>query len=59
MGRAGDQRRGVGKGVLHERLRWEYRDNPIPGGQVYSMALRDGKDVAAMFGSGEPPHWNC
>ena len=38
---------------------WEYRDNPIPGGQVYSMALRGGKDVAAVFGSDEPPHWNC
>ena len=38
---------------------WEYRDNPIPDGQVYSMALRDGKDVAALFGSDQPPHWNC
>ena len=38
---------------------WEYRDNPIGGGQVYSTALRDGKDVAALFGSDEPPHWNC
>ena len=38
---------------------WEYRDNPIPDGSVYSTALRDGKDVAALFGSDEPPHWNC
>jgi predicted enzyme related to lactoylglutathione lyase len=38
---------------------WEYDDNPIPGGQVYSMAKRDGKVVAALFGSEQPPHWNC
>jgi hypothetical protein len=23
------------------------------------MAKRDGKQVAAPFGSAEPPHWNC
>ena len=38
---------------------WEYRDNPIPDGSVYSTALRDGKDVAALFASEQPPHWNC
>jgi predicted enzyme related to lactoylglutathione lyase len=38
---------------------WEYRDTPIPDGSVYSTALRDGKDVAALFGSDQPPHWNC
>jgi uncharacterized protein len=39
---------------------WEYRDNPIPDGSVYSTALLGGKDVAALFQSGEqPPHWNC
>jgi uncharacterized protein len=38
---------------------WEYRDNPVPGGSVYSTALRDGKDVAALFTSDQPPHWNC
>jgi len=38
---------------------WDYDDNPIPGGQVYSMAKRDGKSVAALFGSEQPPHWNC
>jgi uncharacterized protein len=26
---------------------------------VYSTALRDGKDVAALFVSDQPPHWNC
>jgi uncharacterized protein len=38
---------------------WEYDDRPIPDGGVYSMALRDGREVAALFGSTEPPHWNC
>jgi predicted enzyme related to lactoylglutathione lyase len=38
---------------------WEYDDNPIGEGQVYSMARRDGKDVAALFSSDQPPHWNC
>jgi predicted enzyme related to lactoylglutathione lyase len=39
---------------------WEYRDNPIPDGSVYSMALRDGKEVAALFTeTSQPPHWNC
>ena len=38
---------------------WDYEDNPIGDGQVYSMARRDGKVVAALFGSDQPPHWNC
>jgi predicted enzyme related to lactoylglutathione lyase len=39
---------------------WDYEDNPIGDGQVYSMALRDGKHVAALFSSSDqPPHWNC
>jgi uncharacterized protein len=38
---------------------WDYRDDMIEGGQVYSTVQRDGKDVAALFTSGEPPHWNC
>src|SRR5215210_3888022 len=38
---------------------WEYDDSPIGDGQVYSMAQRDGKYVAALFGSDQPPHWNC
>ena len=28
-------------------------------GEVYSMASRDGKVVAALFKSVQPPHWNC
>jgi predicted enzyme related to lactoylglutathione lyase len=38
---------------------WEYDDRPVPDGGVYSMARRDGKDVAAVFGADQPPHWNC
>ena len=38
---------------------WDYDDMPIGEVQVYSMARRDGKQVAALFSSDEPPHWNC
>jgi hypothetical protein len=38
---------------------WEYLDNPIGDGQVYSTCLRDGKSVGALFDSKQPPHWNC
>src|SRR5262245_38611740 len=39
---------------------WDYRDSPIPDGSVYSTALHDDKDVAALFtSSDQPPHWNC
>jgi uncharacterized protein len=38
---------------------WEYRDSPIPDGSVYTTAMRDGKDVGALFASEQPPHWNC
>jgi hypothetical protein len=38
---------------------WEYRDIPPPGGTVYAMATKDGRDVAALSESQEqPPHWN-
>jgi uncharacterized protein len=40
-------------------LGWEYDDRPVGGGQVYSMALRDGKAVAALSGGGDPPRWSC
>jgi predicted enzyme related to lactoylglutathione lyase len=38
---------------------WDYDDNPIGDGQVYSVARREGKRVAALFASEQPPHWNC
>jgi uncharacterized protein len=50
---------GAAKSFYTALFAWEYDDNPIPGGQVYSMAKRDGKVVAALFGSEQPPHWNC
>jgi predicted enzyme related to lactoylglutathione lyase len=39
---------------------WTYDDQPVGEGQVYSMALRDGKTVGALAaGDDRPPHWNC
>jgi uncharacterized protein len=38
---------------------WSYNDQPLGGGQIYSTAQRDGKTVAALFASEQPPHWNC
>ena len=47
------------KSLCTALLGWEYEDSPIADGMVYSMAKRDGRYVAALFGSDEPPHWNC
>jgi predicted enzyme related to lactoylglutathione lyase len=41
---------------------WDYQDFPIGEGTFYSLALLDGKPVAAITplpGAGMPPHWNC
>jgi predicted enzyme related to lactoylglutathione lyase len=38
---------------------WEYDDNPAGDDQIYSMAKRDGRYVAALFSADQPPHWNC
>jgi uncharacterized protein len=38
---------------------WDYDDAPVGDDQVYSMARRDGRNVAALFASEQPPHWNC
>lgn len=38
---------------------WEYEDTPIGDGQFYSMAIRDGRQVAALSEADQPPHWNC
>ena len=42
---------------------WDYDDQPVDddGNAVYSMAQKNGKDVAAIAGlpmPGVPPHWN-
>jgi predicted enzyme related to lactoylglutathione lyase len=47
------------KGFYTQAFDWTYEDNPVGDGQVYSMALRDGKYVAALFTADQPPHWNC
>jgi uncharacterized protein len=47
------------KAFYSELFGWEYDDNPVPGGQVYSLALRDGRHVAALYASDQPPDWNC
>lgn len=38
---------------------WSYNDVPIGESQIYSMAVRDGKTVAALFAGDRPPHWGC
>src|SRR5919199_1095135 len=50
---------GAAKEFYSRVFGWDYEDNPIGDGQVYSMAERDGRHVAALFGSDQPPHWNC
>jgi uncharacterized protein len=48
------------KAFYSELLGWEYRDTPLGEGAVYSTALRDGKDVGALYASEQgPPRWNC
>ena len=40
---------------------WGYDDQPVGDDAVYSMAQKNGKDVAAIAGlpmPGVPPHWN-
>jgi uncharacterized protein len=40
-------------------LGWDFDDRPTGGDQVYSMATRDGKAVAALYrDDDQPPHWN-
>jgi uncharacterized protein len=38
---------------------WDYDDSPVGDDMVYSMARREGKNVAALYPSDQPPHWNC
>lgn len=41
-------------------LGWDYDDNDMGEAGVYSIALRDGKPVAALFqDADQPPSWNC
>ena len=52
---------GGAKDFYSKLFGWDYEDNPTgPDGPVYTMAKRDGHDVAALFGDdSQPPHWNC
>jgi predicted enzyme related to lactoylglutathione lyase len=51
---------GAAKAFYGEVFGWDYEDMPVSDGSVYTMAQRDGKRVAALYGSDEqPPHWNC
>jgi uncharacterized protein len=40
---------------------WDAKDHPIPGGGVYTMLAKGGKDVAALSSArdGQPSAWNC
>jgi uncharacterized protein len=50
----------VAKAFYTALLSWEYDDQEAGGDQVYSMATRDGKHVAALYrDDSQPPHWNC
>jgi predicted enzyme related to lactoylglutathione lyase len=48
------------KAFYTEVFGWDYHDNPMGDGMVYSTALVDGKAAGALFASADqPPHWNC
>jgi uncharacterized protein len=48
------------KDFYTEAFGWDYHDNPIGDGMVYSTALVDGKAAGALYASSDqPPHWNC
>jgi hypothetical protein len=46
------------KAFYAEAFGWDYRDDPLPGGGVYTVALLAGQPVAALYASDQPPHWN-
>ena len=55
---------GVAKAFYGELFGWDFEDNPVPGGGVYSMATLDGDQVAALYDMspemrerGVPPNW--
>lgn len=50
---------GSSKAFYGELLGWEYEDNEIPGGGVYTMCRLQDDSVAAMMQQDEHPgHWN-
>jgi predicted enzyme related to lactoylglutathione lyase len=49
------------KSFYSELFGWDYDDQPVGDGVVYSMAIKNGKPVAAIAPlpmPGVPPHWN-
>lgn len=47
------------KAFYTEVFGWDYHDNPMGEGMVYSTALLNGRAVGALYSSSEqPPHWN-
>ena len=47
-----------------ELLGWSFVEAPMPNGEIYAIAQKDGRDVAAIFAEppelsaqGIPPHW--
>jgi uncharacterized protein len=47
------------KSFYGELLGWEFEDNEIPGGTIYTMCAIDGDHVCGIAEQKEvPPHWN-
>ena len=54
----------AGKKFYTELFGWEFTDNPMGAGMVYTMLKQDGKDVGGLYelmpdmkAEGVPPHW--
>lgn len=41
-----------------ELFGWEFDEQPVPGGGTYAMVTKDGREVAGLSASDQPPHWN-
>jgi predicted enzyme related to lactoylglutathione lyase len=47
------------KSFYGDLLGWEFEDNEIPGGAIYTLCKVDGADACAIAEQPEvPPHWN-
>jgi uncharacterized protein len=49
---------GAAKGFYTAVFGWEYRDNPVGEGMVYSTALLGGQAVAALYQAEQSTQWN-
>jgi predicted enzyme related to lactoylglutathione lyase len=52
----------AGKKFYTELFGWEYTDNPMGPGMVYTLLKQDGKDIGGLYQMGPemagiPPHW--